>query len=611
MRGKFISGVLGALGLIAIGCGPQAKLAHTRTIAEHSLPLEFRTRAERTQFQATGRYPEIVALAKRIAEFSPQAHYTAFGTSAQGRPLPMLVLSKTGDFTPEQHAKSGKLLALFLSCIHPGECAGKDASLMLARDIVVTGKHADLLEHCNIIFMPIFSPDGHERFTPYNRINQNGPHEQGWRVTAQNYNLNRDFAKSDAVEMQAFVRTWNEWLPDMFFDNHTTNGADHQYIMMWAATTEPPVAPQISSYLRDVLLPEIIPALEAGGHAPIPYGGPRDRVDLTRGYNAYVGYTPRFSTGFGALHNRPTFLIEAHAYKTYEQRVRATYAIMEETLRVMNARPAALHAAIKQADQTTIARRGAHGPDGKFVLRTELTSDGDPLTFRGTRAVRRDSVVTGANVLAYTGEPITVETTIYQTTRPVDLVSPPAAYIIPPEWHDAIQRLKLHGLEHFELSGSTTLTVDSYRFEDVRFPDAPYEGRFSPSYTAVPTTDVRAYPAGSIVVPLNQQRAKLALHLLEPNARDSLIKWGFFNAIFERKEYFESWVMEPIAAQMLEADPALRAEFEEQLRSDAEFAANPRARLNFFYKRTRFYDQRHNVYPVGRLNDMAVVNRLR
>jgi hypothetical protein len=582
----------------------------TRYSDPAALPDCWRTRAERTHYGQTGRYEETVDFCRRLATASPCAHYTSFGHSAEGRELPLLILSREQAFTPDAAGAGGKLVVLLQSCIHPGECAGKDASLELARDILITGTHKDLLDEVNLLIMPIFNPDGHERFSPYSRINQNGPKAMGWRVTSTNLNLNRDYTKADTVEMRAWLRTWVAWQPDLLFDNHTTNGSDHQYVLLYSATIGQLTAEPIAAWLTDTLLPSILPPLEAAGHQPFPYGGPRDRKDLSQGIGAYSAYSPRFSTGYSAICNRPSILVEVHALKTYEQRVRATYDIMLEALAKLNRRPETLREAIRAADEQTIRDRGAYCADGEVVLQLTPGDQAEPVIYRGVEFHVRTSEITGGEVIDYFDTPIDVETKLYNQTLIEKTVAPPVAYLVPPQWVEAIDRLELHGVEFFRLRQAEQLGVESYRFEEVTFAARPYEGRFAPSYTTVFTYETREFVAGTVVVPLTQKRAKVAVHLLEPEAPDSLVAWGFFNAIFEQKEYAEDHVMEPIARRMLEEDPELKREFEEKLRTDEEFAKSPGARLDFFYRRSPYWDKSLNVYPVARLTDQTVLDRL-
>ena len=593
-----------------VGCVPDSGVRVMGYIGPEALPAEWRTKAERTDYVETDRYDAVVVFCRRLAQASPCALFTSFGCTGEGRKLPLLILSRDRAFTPEAAHKTGKLIVLLQNCIHAGECAGKDASLELARDILFTGVHRDLLDEVILLIMPIFNADGHERFGPYSRINQNGPKEMGWRVTATNLNLNRDYTKADAVEMRAWLRTWVGWEPDLFFDNHVTDGSDHQYVLLYSAVTNELTAGPVAAWLRETLFPNILPALELAGHEPFPYGGPRDRRDLSKGIGTFSTPSPRFSHGYGAICNRPAILVEAHALKTYGQRVRATYDIMLHTLKELNRRPGLLREANRLADQHSIDWRGACESGGEVVLELEPTDESVAISYKAVEFDLRESEITGAEVIDYSDQPMEVQTKLFNGVRVTKTVAPPAAYLVPPQWTEVIERLKLHGVQFFRLERPEQLEVESYRFENIEFPEGSFESRFRPSYETVAKRERRDFIAGTVVVPLNQKRAKVAVHLLEPEATDSLVAWGFFNAIFEQKEYAETYAMEPIARRMLAEDPELKREFEEKLRTDEEFAKDPRARLYFFYRRSPYWDEKLNVYPVVRLLDEAALAQL-
>ena len=415
---------------------------------------EWRTTAERTGYEETGRYDACVDFCRRLAAASPYAHYTSFGRSGEGRELPLLILSSNQAFTPDAAHDDGKLVVLVENCIHAGECCGKDACLELARDILITGTRKDLLEHVNLLIMPIFSPDGHERFGPYHRINQNGPKEMGWRVTATNLNLNRDFIKADAIETRGWLSVWTAWEPDLFFDIHTTDGSDHQYILFYSAPIGASLAEPVANWMTETLFPGIIPMLEADEHMPFPYGHPRDQRDLTQGIQTWSIHTARFSTGYGAICNRPSILVEAHALKPYRQRIRASYAIVQRTLEELNRRPDALREAVRLADEQSVQHRGAHGDTGEVVLELANTDESEPVTYRGVEFAFRESSITGGEIVEYSDRPMNVESRLYDRTRIAKAIAPPVAYLVPPQWTEIIERLEWHGVEFVRLEQS-------------------------------------------------------------------------------------------------------------------------------------------------------------
>ncbi|HKC66250.1 MAG TPA: M14 family zinc carboxypeptidase, partial [Pyrinomonadaceae bacterium] len=221
---RFITHVIGVL-LILLN-------SYDTTMAQNTqptIPTEWRTLAEKTNYRETPRYDETIAYSRKLADASPLIRYESFGKSGEGRDLPLLIAASGDTFTPQAVRRAGKVVLLIQACIHPGESDGKDAGLALLRDIAITKTRTGLLDHVVILFIPIYNVDGHERFGPFNRLNQNGPAEMGWRATSTNLNLNRDYMKADAPETRAWLRLWTEWNPDLLIDCHVTDGADFQY----------------------------------------------------------------------------------------------------------------------------------------------------------------------------------------------------------------------------------------------------------------------------------------------------------------------------------------------------------------------------------------------
>lgn len=547
---------------------------------------------ERSGFLETGRHAEAVDYCRRLDAASDMAKCITFGTSPEGRDMVALVVSADKRFAAKDLRSSKKPLVLLNNGIHSGEIEGKDADLMLAREMLITGKERALLDKVNLMIVPIFSVDAHERFGAYNRINQNGPKEMGWRVTSRNLNLNRDWVKADAVEMRAMLALIRDYDPSFLFDNHTTDGGDWQYVVTADVPTAPDVHPAVREFSKK-LLSEVMPQVESDGFLNAPYFGLNDARDPGKGITVDA-YSPRYSHTYVAALDRPSMLVETHVLKPYKQRVDATYSINKRTIEFIGNNAAELMQALSQADTAATSLREGM----RVVLQSKLSGERRPFTFRGYAYTPVQSGIAGAEVSAWDrSKPVSIESWIRDQFEPSLTVTAPAAYAIPPQWTDVVTLLDLHGIHYSRLAQATEQEFRGVRLGGVRFPSAPFEGRFSPSYEAQPLLDKRVLIAGTVVVPVAQVRGKLAMHLFEPEADDSLLKWGFFNAIFERKEYFEDYAMEPEAARMLERDPKLKAEFDERLK-DPAFAKNPRARLQFFYERSEWEDEVLNRYPV-------------
>ncbi len=564
------------------------------------IPAEWQTHAEQTSYRETPSYVDTIAYSKKLADASPLIRFESFGKSGEGRDLPLLIAAEDESFTPEAAKAAVKSVVLIQACIHSGEPDGKDAGLALLRDIAITKVHAKLLTNAVVLFIPIYNADGHERSTPYNRINQNGPAEMGWRATTTNQNLNRDYVKADTPETRAWLALWNKWDPDLFIDCHVTDGADYRYNITYQFEHHDGIAPSVLAWEREIIDGKVFPETEAAGNVVSWYLEFADNRDFSQGIRDFNG-SPRFSTGYVPLRNRPGVLIETHMIKDYRSRVIGTYDLLRFALAEVSRDPQRLLNAVREADQNPLAKESGAGNDGSFPIAFELTDKAVPYKLKALSSHTELSEVSGEVRVIFGKEPLDITVPMYNTLRPTKIVPVPLYYIVPPQWREVIQTLQRHGLELLQTAEVTSIEVESYRFSDVQWPSGPFEGRFMPSFKAERVRESRSFPAGSVVVPLEQKLAKVALNLLEPEAPDSLVAWGFFNAIFEQKEYGEHYVLEDLAREMLAQDEGLRREFETRVATDPHFASNPHERLEFFYRRSSYWDPHMNVYPVGRI----------
>jgi hypothetical protein len=564
------------------------------------------THAELTNYRQTPNYADTIAFAQQLANATPAIEYRSFGHSGQGRELPLLIASETQTFTPEAAREQGKAVVLIQACIHSGEPDGKDAGFALLRDIAITKTAAGILENVVLLFMPIYNTDGHERSTPYNRINQNGPESMGWRTTGTYQNLNRDYMKADTPETRAWLRLWNEWDPHLFIDCHVTDGADYRCNITFHHEHHAGVDNALLEWERDVFDKKVVRATEAAGNVISWYLEFIDNRDLTLGTRDFNG-SPRFSTGYVPLRNRPGILIETHMIKDYRSRVIGTYDFLRAALTEVNRTPDQLIRICREADQRTIDAARAYNPSNLFPLDFELTDQTAPFELKAFEYQTEQSDVSGDLRVIYGREPLDLTIPMYDTFRVTAAVAPPLQYIVPTQWTTVIEVLNAHGIRFRTLAEKSSIEVESYRFTNVQWPAGPFEGRHMPRFEVERVVEVREFPAGSVVVPLAQPLGKLILNMLEPQAPDSFARWGFFNAIFEEKEYAEHYVLETLAREMMAADQELKREFEELLENDEDFAASPAQRLRFFYKRSPYWDPQIEVYPVGLIVDALIL----
>lgn len=555
---------------------------------------------EKSGMLETPRYDATMQYIKQLDVFSKQINTFTFGISPEGRELIALVYDKDGLTNPDAIRDKGRVVLLVEACIHSGESEGKDAMLMLLRDVVANKQHTQLFEDVSLLFIPIFNVDGHERFSAYSRINQNGPKEMGWRTTAQNLNLNRDFLKADAPEMQAWLRLFNQWNPDFFIDTHTTDGADYQYAITYALETEGQANEGLKQWQKKIFVPVVEQKMEQRGFPLFPYVSFKSWHDPRSGLISGAA-SPIYSQGYTSTRNRPGMLVETHMLKPYHLRVEATYNIILSTLEILNAQNDELKVLIKKADQFTASSEFRKNP---FPLRfTVDLTDSVMVPFKGVAYEIRKSDLTGGDWFIYNNEqPEEFLLPFFSKNKAVTQVMLPEAYVIPVVWQDILQRMQLHGIEMFPLEKGQNIRCENYRFTKFEWQRSPYEGHHRLSKMEYDTFDSsRFFPAGSMVVPMNQPLAGLIAYLLEPKAEGSLLEWGYFNGIFEQKEYAETYVMEPIARKMLDTVAGLREAYEIKKETDKAFAENQWLQMNWFYRQTPWWDQNYLLYPVGRI----------
>ncbi len=546
---------------------------------------------ERSGFVESPSYDETVSWLRALAGAAPELEVVTLGKSARGRDIVAVVASRDRAFTPGAMVRSGKPLLFAHAGIHAGEIAGKDAGMMLLRDLAF-GKKRRLLRHASFLFVPILNVDGHERRSRCNRINQRGPAVMGWRTNGRNLNLNRDFSKLETPEVRAVVRALRAWRPDLYLDIHVTDGIDYQYDITFGFTGPHASSPAISGWLTENLVPAFTADLEAENHIPGPLvfaANGRDHAGGTLEWTA----PPRFSHGYGDAAHVPTVLVETHSLKPFPQRVFGTYVLLESALRLLGRSSEGLRAAV--------ALDRARRP-GEVVLAWEPSKEPpEQVSFKAVAFENVPSETSGGTWTRWLGEPIMATVPRIRFDRPSIKVTTPLGYWIPPDWPEVIDALAAHGVRMERLDAPRDVRVQMYRLTDPRFASSPTEGHLRVNATATIERRLERMPAGSVWVPTDQPLCELIVMLLEPAAPDSFFQWGYFLEIFERTEYFEAYVLEPLAAGMIAEDPTLADAFRRAVAEDEELAKDPRARLDWFYRRSPYVDERWMLYPVARV----------
>lgn len=547
---------------------------------------------EQSNNTQTATYPEAIAFYKRLAAKYPQAKLLSYGDTDFGQPLQLMVLSKDMVFDPIAVKKKKKTVLLINNGIHPGEPEGIDASMMLARDLLKGNKlPADVV----ICIVPLYNIDGSYNRTSTSRGNQNGPLAYGFRGNSKNLDLNRDFIKTDSKNSAALQLIFNRWQPEIFVDTHTSNGADYQYVMTLIPTQKDKLNPILSEYLTHTLVPGLYSEMAKQGYPMIPYVNSIGETPES-GITGFIE-SPRYSTGYAALHNIIGFMPETHMLKSFDLRVDATYKLLQSYINLIQ-HDARLILENKQKADEFVAKQQ------EFPINWQLNkNEVNEITFKGFEAGQKPSGVSGLNRLFYDrSKPYTKTIQEWNKYEPSIVVKKPVAYIIPKAWDKVIALLKLNSVHLRTLKSDTTLDVESYYIEDFKTGARPYEGHYWHSAVKVnPKKQKLKYYAGDVVVYVNQSGNRYIVETLEPQATDSFFNWNFFDSILDMKEHYSAYVFEDTANALLKSNPSLRAKLEEKQAIDTAFSKNANAQLDFVYKNSDYYEKTHNRYPVARL----------
>ena len=554
----------------------------------------FETVFERSLGQESPTYQEMMDYYRTLCAAYPGVmKLVELGESDANYPLHALMLSLEGDFDRDQWEAKGSLVVLINNGIHPGEPDGIDASMMLVRDAAM-GRQK-LPANTVLVVIPCFNIGGMLQRSPYHRVDQEGPREFGARGNSQNLDLNRDFMKADAAETRSLIRAI-EWVnPLVLIDNHVSNGADYQHVMTLLSTQSEKLGGAMGRLLREELEPEAYRRMKDAGFPMVPYVNHWGTTP-EKGWDAYLE-GPRYLSGYGAVRNIYSFVPETHMLKPFADRVRATYALNVALIETFAKHREAAAKAVE-------AQRKAESAAVRLpVAWTIDTTQVNRVPFLGYQRGTKPSEVSGQPRLFYDrSKPFSMDVAYRDVAVANQWADIPEAYIIPRGWTEAWSRLTAHGISYRELKRDTTLRVEVTYIEGYKASPQPYEGHFTlrDIKTRRDTLEVQ-FLAGDYLVPANQSHRRYLAEALEADAPDGLLAWGFFNAVLQQKEGFSGYAFEDTAAKLLRERPALRAALEAKKASDADFAGDGDAQLNWLFKQTEYYELRHRRYPVYKL----------
>lgn len=562
------------------------------TISAQNFGKDFTTIFEKSKGTETATYQESIAFYKELAAAYPEISLLEMGETDSGFPLHLVVFSASKEFDFNKIHGSKKNIILINNAIHPGESDGVDASMMLLRDLIQDKNKLKKLENIVIAVIPMYNIGGALNRNSHSRANQNGPKEYGFRGNAQNLDLNRDFIKADSKNAKSFAKIFHLVKPDVFIDNHVSNGADYQYAITHLFTQHNNLGNDLGKFIENEMRPNIEASLLKKEIIITPYvniWGTTPEAGFSQFFDS-----PRYSTGYTTLFNTLGMMVETHMLKPYKQRVSATYSLLETVIDFT----------IEKGVEITELRQNAVT---KILAKKTYPISFEPdknnfstLQFKGYEGTYIDSKVTNGKRLFYDRtKPYTKPVKYFNNYIPTKEIQLPKAYILKQGWWKVLERLKDNNIEFTVFKNDTTIIVEEQHIKDYKTSTKPFEGHYIHSKTEVSSITKKVlFQKGDIYIPTQQNGVRYIVETLEAEATDSFFNWNFFDSILEQKEHFSAYVFEDIAEDLLQENKTLRDLLNQKIISDKDFAESLEAQLDFVYKNSPYYESAHLKLPV-------------
>ncbi len=551
------------------------------------------TRFETSNGLESPPYEEAIAWWKKLDAASAIVKMQEMGPTDAGFPLHLILVSPDKDFNIASLKQKKKNIIFIINGIHPGEPDGIDASMLLVRDIV-QNKYK-LPSNVVLAFIPVYNIGGALNRSKNYRIDQNGPLEKGFRGNAQNLDLNRDFIKADSKNAFTFSRIFQYLDPDVFVDNHVSNGADYQHVMTLLVSQHNKLGGAMGDFMNKVFEPALYPMMKQKGYDLIPYvnhfGG-----DVDRGWSGYWD-SPRYSSGYATLWSTFSFVPETHMLKPYAQRVAATKAMMQSFVEFTGRYGKVMTELREQTRKKELA-------ESSFPIAWKLDrTKPSEITYKGYQSGFKTSEVSGLPRLYYDrSKPYEKKIAFYNFYADTLSVLKPVAYIIPQGWWKVIDRLQANDIQMRRLTRDSSIVVESYRIENYQSSARPYEGHHPNTNTQISKSlKTLTFRKGDYYISLNQKGNRFLIETLEPQAEDSYFAWNFFDPILGQKEGFSNYVFEETAAEFLKTHPEVKQKLEQRRTTDSTFAKSAQAQLNFIYQNSPYLEPAYMQYPVYRV----------
>ena len=571
------------VGFILISCNSENKNAD----------FDFTTVFESSNGTETATYQQVIEFYTQLADNYTSIAIYSMGKTDSGKPLHLVTFNPERSFESEFSGNGDKNILLINNGIHPGESDGIDASMILLRDFAQNKLKTP--KNTIIAVIPIYNIGGALNRNSTSRTNQNGPKEYGFRGNARNYDLNRDFIKADTKNARAFEEIFRIVKPQLFIDNHVSNGADYQYVLTHLFTQHNKLGGSLGVYLHESLMPQLEDSLQLKKWDITPYVNVFNQTP-ENGFSQFLD-SPRYSTGYTTLFNTLGMMVETHMLKPYHMRVQGTYELLKSFIAIVDNDAEKIKQLTNDVTQN-------YKPGNEYPIAWRLDSSKTSiLSFKGYESQRIPSKITNSTRLKYNRDkPFTKDVTYYNYYTPTTSITIPDKYIIPQGYWNVIDLLKLNNIQLGRIDKDTLINAKVYYIKSYETVRNPFEGHYLHYNTKTETISENvSIKKGDYLVNTNQDGVRYIIETLEPSAIDSFFNWNFFDTILQQKEGFSPYIWEDTAEDFLNKHPEIKKQFEEKKLAEPNFSANWYLQLDWIFKQSPYFERSHLRYPIIRV----------
>ena len=487
------------------------------------------TTAEKTNYESTSTYEDVLKFIKTLDESSEFVKLEKIATSVEGREVPFIIVA---DPMPTSYLdlKYDKRVVVYLQAnIHPGEVEGKEATLMLARDLLKT-KDKDIFENVIILICTNLNPDGNEKFSLKNRTNQNGPvNGVGVRHNGQYLDLNRDGMKLETPEIRGVVsEVFNKWDPAITVDCHTTNGSYHEEPVTFTWMMNPNGDRNLINFMRDQMMPAVHRTLwDEYDVENVFYGEFLDRTNIDTAWTSYA-CEPRYLVNYVGVRNRLAILNENYVYADFETRVNGSYHLLLTILEYAAKNKEQIKKMLNDADYRLIHRETTIGDADSFAVEYVGVPTPEKVTIK---AIEADTIPGMRGYWRYkqSDRKRTVSVDYiadYFSTKSIEM---PFAYVLAVPDPEVLDLLKTHGVKLERLNETVEMEVEQFNISSLKPKKRLFQGHYMNTMEGDFEIVKREFDKGTYLIKTAQPLGNIAAYLCEPLSDDGLVKWNFLD----------------------------------------------------------------------------------